>query len=346
MGSWKTLVVPDAKPKVGASLAALGTGQYDGHLGILKIGAGVDAFIETFVWDSFARAGAGGWVGKDEHTVVSCDDAWALDWTRQPLANIRNAWCRPNGGVGWARSGGAAILRGNFVVPASGVFDIPVEDDGVNDLPNQGQVIVRGTTFTYAGKDLTPGAKKLTGCTHVFGPSGVTLPGGRFTPIIPYAPVLGGGGDPGGWGTTVQALDHVGEVWAAGFRLEERIHAWMNGSQDNKALQLAPFYINYNIGDDFLYPALDSPPPSGFIGPGLTLVGVTEHMAGITSPGSGSVIDERRFKWAEANWTSWTPVAPPNKRLLVPVIYGKMPADAADTGQAYGVTLSLRWVQP
>lgn len=350
--AWHNLVVPDAKPKLAATLAALGSGQYDGHIGIIRIGSGIDAYIEEFVWDSAARGGGGGWVGKDEHIVMVTDDAWALDWTRQPISALRNAWARPNGGVGWARAGAAAIVRGDFVVPASGTFEIPVKDYGVTGLPPQGQLSVRSLIFAYTGLDTTLGAKKFTGVTLVFGAPGVTLYG-DYTPIIPYAPTEGGGGDPGGWGTTPFPLDHVGEMWAAGFRLEERMQALMNGSQDLKRLSIAPWYLNYNLGEDFDYPALQgvggsaAPPPSTLLGPGVTLLGTDQPLAGIgPSGGTGTVIDERSFNWVESNWVSWTPPSPPTKRVLVPVLYGRMPADAKDNGQAYSVTLALRWVQP
>lgn len=350
--AWHLLSVPDAKPKVGATLAALGSGQYDGHAGVLRIGTGIDAHTERFLWDSSARAGVGGWVGEQAYDVLTTDDAWALDWTRQPLSLIRGAWIRPNGGVGWARSGSAAILKNDVTVPATGAFTMDIHDYGATTIPaGGGNITVRGMIISYAARSGGAGTYQLTGCLYLGGaPAGVTLSGGATwntapTPIIPYTPVTGGGGDPGGWGTTVVPLDQAGAVWNAGFRLQERIHAWMNGSQDMKALSIAPWYLNYDVGDDFLYPLLSAAPPAGMLGPGITVTGVAQHMASITSPGSGSVVDERRFKWAETDWTAWAPAAPA-KRLLVPILYGKMPVDANDTGQTYGVTLSLRWVQP
>lgn len=344
--AWHTLVIPDAQPKVASTLAGLGSGQYDGHVGIVRIGSGVDAYQEEFIWDTTARSGAGGWIGTQEHIVLTTDDAWALDWTRQPLSAVRNAWARPNGGVGWARSGAAAILRTDFTIPGSGTINIPIDDAGAAALPPQGQVTMRGMVFTYSAIAGSAGSQTLT-CPAGQGTAGVALKA-NYTPIIPYSPVVGGGGDPGGWGTTVAPLDHVGEMWSAGFRLQERMHAWMNGSQDLKRLSIAPFYNNYNLGEDYLYPTISDPPVSGMLGspsPGITLIGPAEHMAGITSPGTGTVVDERRFQWVEGNWSTWASAAP-TKRVLIPTLYGKMPADAEDTGQAYGVTLALRWVQP
>lgn len=340
--AWHTITVPDAKPKIGASLAALGIGQYDGHKAHLRIGSGVDASIEEFLWDSSARSGLGGWVGADEHVVMECDDAWALDWSRQPLSAIRNAWARPNGGVSWQHVGTASFLRANLTIPASGSFEILAADYALDNYPPAGQVSMRGNIISYTGKVTTPGAKKLTGCLLVMGTPGVTMTAIN-TPIIPYAPATGGGGDAGGWGTTVLPLDHAGEMWAAGFRLEERMHAWMCGSIDFKRLSIAPFYLNYNPGEDFSYPRLDQPPVAGMLGPGITILGTDLPQPGI---GQGTYVsEERAMKWAQVNWTTWAPTAP-TKRVLIPVLYGKMPADAEDNGQAYGVTLALRWVQP
>lgn len=408
MPSWHNVTVPDATPKVGnnsgAALYGLGSGQYDGHPGRVRVGSGVNAYVEDFLWDVNARAGAGGWVGSVEHTVMKADDAWALDWTRQPLSAIRNAWVRPNGGVGWARSGAAAFLIDDVTIPASGSFVFPIAVSGSTSLPVQGNLTARGMTFAYTGVDL-PGTTvtganaansatinvasttgfptsgkaqigadvvsytgvtgtSLTGCgvhpayvggelvkyPRITGVTSITSTPGtvlkaNYTPIIPYAPVLGGGGDPGGWGTTTVPLLYAGELWAAGFRLEERLHAWMNGSNDLKSLQIAPFYMNYNLNEDFNYPTLSGPPPAGLLGPGYTIVGPPIPMAGIGGTGSGTVIEERTFKHFEGDWATWVPAAP-TKTVLWPILYGKMPADAEDTGQSYGVTLKLRWYQP
>lgn len=415
--SWHTISVPDATPKLGtnpaAALYGLGSGQYDGHPGRIRVGTGVDARIEDFLWDVNARAGAGGWIGARAYVLVKTDDAWGLDWTRQPISAVRNQWARPNGGVGWARSGAAAILKADAAIPVDGsVFALECHVYQFSTLPPSGNLIIRGNGYVYTGlsnpsttvvgvnaqdsavinvADTTgfptsgnasigassepvsytgkTGATltgcgphfayaggeavkypRITGVTLQFGTGGITHKGDPIfnkspTPIIPYAPVLGGGGDPGGWGTTTTPLDHVGEIWASGFRLEERLHAWMNGSMDFKRLSIAPYYLNYNTGEDFSYPSLSIPPPAGLLGPGYTILGTDQHGAGITSPGSGTVVDERRFVHYEGDWALWSAAAP-TKRVLWPLIYGKMPADANDTGQAYGVTLSLRWVQP
>lgn len=355
MPSAKLMTIPDAKPKISATLAGLGSGQYDGHVGIVRIGSGVDAFVEEFLWDSSARAGAGGWIGKGEHVVMDCVDAWALDWTRQPISSVRGAWIRPNGGVGWARSGAAAILKNDVTIPSDGsTFHFDIYDYSANTLPPSGNLTARGNTYIYTGVSGAAGSKQITGVTLQFGTPGVTHKGGSdpgdyrtgVTPIIPYAPTLGGGGDPGGWGTNVRIMDRVGEMWAAGFRLQERIHAWMNGSQDFKSLTIAPFYLNYNLDEDFLYPTLGSPPIAGMLGPGQSIIGPNTPMAGIGGGSIQSVVDERQFDHRQGNWVAWTPAGAPTKRFLVPVLYGKMPVDADDTGQSYGVTLALRWVQP
>jgi hypothetical protein len=185
----------------------------------------------------------------------------------------------------------------------------------------------------------TVGAAAITGCQYLGGaPSGVTLDGGTdaadyhtgVTPIIPYAPSLGGGGDPGGYGNIVRELDHAGEMWAAGFRLQEQLIAWMNGSQDLKILQIAPFYANYDLNENFNFPDLALPPPSALLGPGQIAVGPPRHLASITSPGTGSVIDERAFEKIANNWADLNPALAPTKRIMKPILYGKMPADAKD----------------
>src|SRR3954470_173693 len=95
--AWHTITVPDAPPKLATNLAGLGSGSYDGHVGIIRIGTWPDQRDEQFIWSSSSSK----WIGTREYVVLSALDAWAMDWSRSPLGLVRNKWARPSGGVSW-----------------------------------------------------------------------------------------------------------------------------------------------------------------------------------------------------------------------------------------------------
>jgi hypothetical protein len=326
----------NSPPKV-ASGAALAAGDFDGQDGVLRIGTAPDDHEEYFKWN----ASSGKWIGSKVYPIITTDDAWALDLSRQPMVNFQNAWIRFNGGVGWYRNGPRAFLRSALTLPAVGAsigtINISTnEEPDANGFATAGQVLIRDNLITYTGYTTTVGARALTGCTYTSGSSvGVTLPA-TYTPVIPYG--AGTGGDYGGWGTTVVPLDHVAEMWSAGFRLQERCRTWINGSQDGYAMTVAPYYHATDLNVDFNYPGLFTPNPADGIGFGTAITGPAVPMSG----GAGVRIDERGFAQRSFGWTDWV-AGTPAGRVLRATLYGKMPAAATDAGEVYGYTLELRW---
>lgn len=342
MASWHTIVVPDAPPKIAANLAGLGSGSYDGQVGIIRIGAYPDITSEEFIWSATASR----WIGTTEHVVMVSDDAWAIDMARQPRAAL-TGWTRFNGGVGWELSGPHAQVRTDVTLPAPGGIINTESPLGatIADLQPAGQVLIREVLVTYTGRVVDAAQNgHLTGCTNAAGDDGKTFKAGMDA-VIPYAAGIFGGGDPGGWGVSVFPMDRVGEMWAAGFRLQERMNAWMNGSVDLKYMDIAPWYINRDLADDYDAPSLFVPPPAGMLGPGIALRGPAYDIGAYTVPGSHKVYDERGFEMRRGGWSDWVAAAPV-KRVLIPVLYGKMQAGALSHGETYAVTLALRWVSP
>jgi hypothetical protein len=141
-------------------------------------------------------------------------------------------------------------------------------------------------------------------------------------------------------------MDRVGEMWAAGFRLQERMNAWINGSVDLKYMEIAPFYMSTEIdGATFQKIDVNLPPPAGALGPGITLRGPNYDIAGYVGVGTHDKTQERGMEMRHAGWSDWIASAPTH-RILTPALYGRMQAGAKDCGETYAVSLALRWVSP
>lgn len=343
MPSWHSITVPDAPPKIATSLAGLGVGSYDGHIGICRIGAWPDTHQEEFIWS----ASASKWIGTKEYVVLSALDAWAMDWSRTPLAMLKSAkWCRPTGGVSWEILGPRAELAADVTFPAA---TISFQGDGAQGaLPAAGKVLVRDVLVTYTGITGTAFAGTLTGCTVDSSYNGQTLPA-QYTPIMPYNAF--NGGDQGGWGTAVVMLDRVGELWAAGFRLEERLDGFFNGTPDLTDVDYAPWYLNVDLGQDLAaasnYPGIfqtaDTVP--NLVGPGVMVTSSAYDMGGYNKPGNHHAYAERGFERKTTPWTPWSAAAP-TKRCLQPILYARHRAAVKGNGETYSLNLTLRWVSP
>lgn len=346
--AWHTITVPDAPPKIASTLAGLGSGAYDGHVGIIRIGTWPDQREETFIWNGTSSK----WIGTREYVVLSALDAWAMDWSRSPLALVRNKWARPSGGVSFQIIGPRAYLVSDITLPISGGDLITKAPSFVaNAFDAAGQVLLRDALLTYSS--YTVGSTDSTGTTVTF--HGVTSQSyndgftyyGGHTPVIPYGAAAGG--DQGGWGTSVQSLDRVGEMWAAGFRLEERLDGFFNGTTDLTSVQFAPFYLNTNVNEDLgaqaNYPGIfkNAEDVPNLLGPGVTVTGPAYDMGGYTVPGDHFPYSERGFERRTTAWTPWAATAP-TKRILTPILYGKHNSAAKGTGETYSLNLMLRWV--
>lgn len=342
MASWHTITVPDAPPKLATSLAGLSAGSYDGHVGIVRIGTYPDQHEEQFVWNATTAK----WVGSREYVVLSALDAWAMDFSRSPLSLVRNKWARPSGGVGWQIVGPRAQITSDVTLPQA-TIPFNAGNDGFGNFDPSGQILLRDALVTYTSITYSAGLTVGTfnGCTN----AGIN--DGRFfdaqhTPIIPFS--ANAGGDEGGWGTASITLDRVGDLWAAGFRLEERLDGNFNGTTDEKAVQFAPFYLNTDLGQDLgsatEYPSMfkSADQISNLIGPGVTVTGPAYDLGGYTQPGSHNAREERGFERRTTAWTPWAASAP-TKRFLTPLIYAKHAIDTKSTGETYSLNLMLRW---
>lgn len=340
--TWHNLIVPDARPVIASTLAGLGVGDYDGHVGIIRIGTYPDIHTEEFIWnDSTER-----WIGTVEHMVMTTDDAWAIDMSRQPATAFDSVWSRFNGGVGWEIAGHRAKLRTATTLPDATIDFTMDSNHVVADFATTGQFLLRDALVTYTG--ITPDGGSpttmgtFTGCTNNAFFNGKACYA-LYDAIIPYG--ASNAGDPGGWGASVFPLDRVGDMWTAGFRLQEKMNAWINGSTDLKYMEIAPWYINRNFDEDYDKPALNQPPRTGMLGPGLTLRGPAYDMGGYTKPGDHNKTSERGMEMRFDGWNDWV-AATPTKRVLIPVLYGRMEGGAKDNGETYAVSLALRWVSP
>jgi hypothetical protein len=346
MASWHAVNVPDAAPKIASTLAALGTGQYDGHIGIIRLGTYPDIHTEEFVWN----ASTSKWIGSSEYQVVTGNDAWAMDWARQPLSRIRNKWCRPNGGVSWQIIGPHGGLYTGVTLPAATLVVQVQSLYNAASFASAGQLLVRDQLVSYTGvSDVTTGRIQFTGCSGGSGAMDGNSSGATFTPVIPFTQA--NGGDQGGWGTVGVIMDHVAEMFTAGFTLEERLDGFINGTTDLTSLELAAFYLNMNAGEDLgaasNYPGLsvtaDLVP--NLLGPGVKITGPAYDMGGYSQPGTHKCEDERGFERRTSAWTAWSS-GTPTKRFLWPLLYGRHNIATKSNGEAYSVNLSLRWVSP
>ena len=59
-------------PKVETTLAALGSGDFDGQQGLVRLGTYPDVHEEEFVWNDTD----GLWVGAKEYVVINTRDTW------------------------------------------------------------------------------------------------------------------------------------------------------------------------------------------------------------------------------------------------------------------------------
>lgn len=340
--AWHTITVPDAPPKVATTLAGLGVGSYDGHNGVVKIGTYPDKHIEKFIWDT----AEGMWIGEREYVVLSALDAWAMDYSRSPLALLRNKWARPSGGVGWQIVGPRAQLTADVTLPQT---DIPFHagSDLFGNFDAAGQFLLRDALVTYTGITYSAGETigTFNGCTNASDNDG------RFfdlqhTPIIPFS--ANAGGDEGGWGTASMHLDRVGDLYDAGFTLEERLDGNFNGTTDLTAVQFAPFYLNIDLGEDIgtasnypsMFKSADEIP--NLIGPGVTITSPAYDLGGYSQPGSHNAREERGFERRTSDWTPWAAAAPA-KRTLIPMIYAKHNVATKSSGETYSLNLMLRW---
>lgn len=343
--AWHAIEVPDAPPKIAQTLAGLGSGVYDGQVGIIRLGAYPDVHTEEFLWSSADNK----WIGTQEYIVLSALDGWAMDWSRQPLSRTRSKWCRPNGGVSWQIVGQNGSLVSDVTLPQASI-QIEVNAGTGGDWAAVGQFLLRDVLIDYTGYTIDDATHvTFTGCTNLPANDGRTFDGTNHTAAIPFSSQ--GGGDQGGWGTAVQLLDRAAEMWTAGFRLEERLDGFFNGTTDLTAVEFAPFYLNADLGED-LGAAANFPGPDrtadqvpGLLGPGVIVTGPAYDMAGYTAPGSHKAHLERGFERRTTAWTAWSAAAP-TKRILQPILYARHAAATKSNGECYSVNLSLRWVSP
>jgi hypothetical protein len=299
----------EVPPVISTTLAGLGAGS-DGKVGLIRIGTYPDVHEEEFVYSS----AAGRWIGTREYLTMKTADTWGMDLNNYALSAIANTWARFYNPLPYGSA--ASRLQQQFVAGTDTTMHIANN----TSFTTSGQVRLRNQTITYTGKNLTT---QLTGCS-----------GGTGT--FPADNNLAVQGQVGGWGTTSTPLDRVGALYAAGFKLQERANAWLNGGRDTTTMSVSAFYkegdADENLGGA-LWPANASGLRAGVI---------------LISP-SGPPSDvnrdqERGFLWRQSTWSDLGG-ATPTKRFLMPALYGRMnSATPLDNGEVYGYTLRHRWV--
>lgn len=339
----------------GQTMAALGAGNFDGERALVRV-TGQPFFRLPLEW----VVADGRWYSAGR-AILRTDDAWALDWAKQVLPNLRSSWRRPAGGVGWYREGWTAVLTSDTAAGATSV-DVTSNTGTAGSIPATGKALVRERVITWTGITGSGVARTLTGVTWNDA-SAFTFKGG-YTPVIPWAIGTTGGGDPGGWGTTAEMVENVGAMVAAGLVVQEKLTGVMNAcftpklagvAQPGLPFTITPYYVHADDTDDLgaaaNVPSVFPPPTAYMVGPGILLTSTTEHLAG--GDGQGLRDNERGFKERIADWQD-TRLAFTKKRIR-PVLYGTMAtvnsstgalttnANAHDNGEAYQVTLSFRY---
>jgi hypothetical protein len=294
-------------PKIGATVAALGAAAtlVDGQEGLLRVTAD---HTEELRWNTAAAR----WEGLTEYVLVDQADTWGMDLANHSLANIRANWCRFYNSLPYGK-------QRAYLTVAAAAADATLTVNDTTGFTASGTLRIRGENVSYTGKTATT----FTGVT------GLTV-------AAPINVTLVTQGEVGGYGTAVEPLDRVGELYAAGLVLEARASAFLNGSQDNIAMDVAAYCWDANHGASFNLPATVT--PTGGLGFGPTLTGPT-------APGAPNRSTERAFQQIIGAWTQLA--FTPTQRYLFAALYGRMTNVAAnDNGEEYGYQLRLRWRTP
>lgn len=322
---------PALAPKVcylDGSPSTLGTGAADGQLGLVRIGTGSDEFEMQMRW----RASSSRWESQ-AITIVTTNDAWAVDGINQQPADFKNQWYRPIHGVAWYDTGVKAVLATDY----TGGSSLTVKQVTGGSFSPSGSLMVRGWIIAYTGlTDNGDGTWTFTGCTG--GSGSVTLKA-NYVPVIPSEG--NNVGDAGGWGIRTTPIERAGELWAGGLRLQERVASvYLSGSQDNQAMDTALYFYQYATSDLFANPVPWDPPSGGL---GFGHVVTSQALPGATAAPTSSRIAERGMDIFKTDWIDWA-ASSPTKRWVVPILYHRMPLAAEDTGEEYGRTHQVRWI--
>ncbi len=318
MPAWRNLPLGAETPKVGSTLAQLGTGA-NGQMGILRLGTWPNLHELYLTYNTTTSK----WV-SDETVLTTQSDSWAMDLGNRSGTNLLD-WSLvvnviPYGKVHTVLNGSHDLSTAAFT-GGTGVLTVSSTTSPKNEVfASSGTVLIRDNVISYTGTTATT----FTGCTATAGTRG-TIP--STVDVVQ--------GYTGGFGMVASTLPFVTETWAAGFRLQERLTALMNAAPNPgvQLLSVAPYWIEYDSGDGI------GPIPIPVAG-GLGLSAVLTSEA---DPGGAGKDAERSFSWAENPWTDITQFTP-TKRYLTPRIAGRMAAGAIDTGEVLDLRLGVRWV--
>jgi hypothetical protein len=253
--------------------------------------------------------------------------------------------------VSWQQVGARGQLNTGVTLPAAGGDIVALSPTVVaSSWPAVGAFMLGDVLVTYTSRTLeTPvgGSTPITfhGCSHDPAHNGKSFVA-QHTAVVPYA--TAGGGDLGGWGTFARGLDRVGDLWTAGFRLEERLDGFFNGTTDLTSVDFAPFYLNADLNEDLgaaaNFPGLNKTTDQtpGLLGPGAMRTSPAYDLGGYTAPGNHNEFTERGFERRIGPWVPWAAGAP-TKRFLQPILFARHGATAKGSGQCYSVNLTLRW---
>lgn len=306
---------------VGNSRAALGDGETDGALGLIRIGTWPNVHEALFAWNEAEEM----WVGEQMVNVTQLDTL-AMDLGNRSGAALLD-WSLVNNPIPYNRAYTSLSATENVSSDATlSVVNAAGEAHG-QPFPSSGTLYIRDNVISYTGKTGTT----FTGCALVSGS------GGSIPASVDVVALLASG-----WGMVCSPILFAAEMWAAGFQLQEKLTALMNGSPAegvaDKALTIAPYWYEFNDGDGLPLPGTGT--PSGGLGLSASLTGTTED--------NGAKADERAFTWAENDWGDWDSAGNSGKtitkRYLLPRIFGKMASGAIDTGEVLDTKLVTRWV--
>ncbi len=308
---------------VGASLVDLGAGASDGAPGLVRLGTSPDIHEVGLTWDSDAAA----W-RSEPITVATQSDVAAMDLGNYKGSDLTGGYSLLVNALPSALSKSYALLDGAQNL-STGAFAGGTGVLTVNDttsphstiFPAAGTLYVRDNFITYTGKTATT----FTGCTLVAGTGG-TMPDDCDVTA----------GSAGGFGMVTSPVPWAGEMWDAGFRLEERVTCQLNAAPGPKTISAAAYWTEYDA-DDGVGPI--TTPVSGGMGISTPITSGTDDGTG----GTKSSAAERSFFWAQNDWTAWA-AGTPTKRWLQPRIVARMEAGAVDTGQVHNMLWQMRWV--
>lgn len=305
----------------------------DGSSATLVAGTAPDTEVMTFRRND----GEGGWFGQSA-TFGAQLDTWAMGADNYSKAQRTSGWCVAS----------EAIPAGK----SYSVLDGPVDftDSSFDPGTATGVIAVNDVTSPHSQKPFQADSSSDDLQCQDMRISYGSIVGDEFRGCA----VLSGTravvddleyvyqGVVGGWGTAMELLSHVGQLFARGFTLQVHAYANMNSAPGGHKISVGLYWDQFDNGDGA---APQSTPPAGGLGVFPALV----SLAG--SEGSMTDNSERDFEMTVLN-TAGTPtgfqtwnLTAPTMDILRPTVVVKMAAGAKYSGQFLNLTWAFRYVR-